>query len=282
MTTTPARNYRRNPHTARWLMAFHTAGGVAVDVPAEDSTYEVPEHIGGGDGMVEINRGRVAEAEDTGHGFGETCNNPRCCPVAAPVRDARSEGQVRYMDNLISWITEKDAVAGAAARTWTDNVTAAGKWSYDKANKFSISAWIDRLKEKNAALNEAAKATPVTEASPVVTTTVEALPVKTDKNGKPMALRYAVDIEGTTKFYRIKPGYKPGFYFIDVQASDEFHSVRNRASKDAIVAAILAAGADECMARYGQLIGSCGRCGRTLTDADSRAIGIGPDCLGKM
>jgi uncharacterized protein DUF6011 len=264
--TTPARNYRKNAHTARFLMAFHTAGGTSVDAPETD-TYEVPEHLGGGSGMVEINRGRVAEK--TG-------------PVETPARDTRSEGQVRYMDNLIAWITEKDAVAGAAARTWTDGVTGAGKWSRDKVDKFSISAWIDRLKAKNAELNAAAKAEPRTEAGPVEVTSVGTLPVKLDKNGKAMALRYAVDIEGTTKFYKIKPGNKPGFYFIDVQASDEFHPIRNRGTKDAIIKAILAAGADACMARYGQLIGSCGRCGRTLTDAESRAIGIGPDCLGKM
>jgi hypothetical protein len=271
-----ARNYRRNPHTARFLMAFHTAGGVAVDVPEEDSMYEAPEHTGGSDGMVEINRGHVAEAEDTGHGFGETCDNPWCCSQAG--KDARSEGQIRYMDNLIAWITEKDAVVGAAARTWTDNVTAAGKWSYDKADKFSISAWIDRLKAKNAELNEAVKAAPI-EALPVVD---GALPVKADKNGKPMALYYAVDIDGTTKFYRIKPGRKAGFYFINVQASDEFHSIRNAGTKAAIVKTILDAGAEDCMRRYGQLLGHCGRCGRTLTDETSRSIGIGPDCLGKM
>ena len=260
---TIARNYRRNAHTARFLMAFHTAGGVAVDVPAEDSTYETPEHNGGGDGMVEINRGRVAEAIGS---------------AVAPVRDARSEGQVRYMNNLIAWITEKDQAAGDAARAWTDGVTGAGKWSYDKADKFSISAWIDRLKAKNAELNEAAKAAPV-EALPAVD---GALPVKLDKSGKPMGLYYAVDIEGTTKFYRIKPGRKADFYFIDVQASDELHSIRNVGTKAAIVKAILDAGAEDCMRRYGQLLGHCGRCGRTLTDETSRSIGIGPDCLGKM
>lgn len=268
--TAPARNFKKNAHTARFLMAFHTAGGVSVDAP-ENDTYEVPEHTGGGDGMVEVNRGRVAE--DT-------------TPYTGPKpRDARSEGQTRYMNNLIAWITEKDQAAGDAARVWTDNVTTAGKWSYAKDDKFSISAWIDRLKAKNAELNEAAKAAPV--ADYVGQPSFEGkpgqlLPTKTDTNGKPMALRYAVEIDGVLKFYKIKPGNKPGFYFIDVQASDELHPIRNRASKDAIVAAIIAAGPDACMARYGQEIGSCGRCGRTLTDAESRARGIGPDCLGKM
>jgi hypothetical protein len=288
--TTPARNYRCNAHTARFLMAFH-AGAGSIDAPQTD-TYEVPEHNGGGSGLVEINRGRVEEVDVPAEGFGDSpmTREARCLEcggfhrggASCAPRDARSEGQIRYMDNLITWIAEKDAVAGQAARTWTDNVTAAGKWSHDKTDKFSISAWIDRLKAKNADLNKVVKAHPRTEAGPVEVTTVGTLPVKLDKNGKAMALRYAVDIEGTTKFYKIKPGNKPGFYFIDAQASDEFHPVRNRGTKDAIIKAILAAGADDCMARYGQLIGSCGRCGRTLTDADSRAIGIGPDCLGKM
>lgn len=34
----------------------------------------------------------------------------------------------------------------------------------------------------------------------------------------------------------------------------------------------------EALARYGQEIGRCGSCGRTLTNDESRAIGIGPEC----
>ena len=37
-------------------------------------------------------------------------------------------------------------------------------------------------------------------------------------------------------------------------------------------------GIDESRARFGQAMGRCGKCGRTLTDAVSRAIGIGPEC----
>jgi hypothetical protein len=32
------------------------------------------------------------------------------------------------------------------------------------------------------------------------------------------------------------------------------------------------------MARYGQMVGECGRCGRRLTDDKSRRDGIGPEC----
>jgi hypothetical protein len=36
------------------------------------------------------------------------------------------------------------------------------------------------------------------------------------------------------------------------------------------------------LAAYGREIGRCGRCHRTLTDEDSRAAGLGPDCASKM
>jgi hypothetical protein len=281
--TTPARNYRKNAHTARFLMTFHTGAG-SIDAPETD-TYEVPEHRGGGSGMVEINRGRVAEVESTGHGFGETCNNTACCPIAAP-RDARSEGQVRYMNNLIAWITEKDAEAGQAARIWTDNVTASGKWSYDKTDKFSISTWIDRLKIKNAELNAATKAEPRTAAGPVVTTSGnvqhDELIKRENKSGKAMPQYYAIVEDGVTKFFRVKAGTKPGWWWIDAQASDEFHPIKNVARKNAILNAIIAAGPEASMRLYGQSLGSCGRCHRTLTDETSRANGIGPECEGKL
>ena len=92
---------------------------------------------------------------------------------------------------------------------------------------------------------------------------------------------YAIDIDGTVKFYRIdKPteGKWAGYTFVKVQASDEFHPIKNRETKATILATISAQGVKESQARYGQLIGKCGICGRTLTDETSRAFGIGPVC----
>ena len=196
--------------------------------------------------------------------------------------DRRSEGQIRYMDNLIAWISEKDQASGDAARTWTDNVTAAGKWSYDKADKFSISAWIDRLKAKNAELNETAKVVP----APVIASgnvQHDELIVRETKTGKPRPTYYALrDEDGIVKFYRVKAGTKPGWWWIEAQASDEFHPIRNVATKNNILRAIIAAGPEASMRLYGQELGSCGRCHRTLTDETSRANGIGPECEGKL
>lgn len=198
-------------------------------------------------------------------------------------RDARSEGQVRYMDMLISWIAEKDAEAGMAARTWTDNVTAAAKWTYDKSSKFSISGWIDKLKAKNEALKLAPKPEVVTVGTDTSGNVQhDEMPQRMTKTGKPMPQYFAVEMDGTLKFYKIKAGTKPGWWWIDVQASDEFHPIRNVGTKNSILRAIIAAGAKACMERYGNEIGSCGRCHRTLTDADSRTRGIGPECKDKM
>lgn len=96
--------------------------------------------------------------------------------------------------------------------------------------------------------------------------------------------RYAVDNEdGALAFYRVdRPteGRWAGYTFLSVQASDEQHPIKNRAAKAAVLAKI-AADPREASMRYGREIGACGICGRTLTDEDSRAAGIGPVCASK-
>lgn len=106
-----------------------------------------------------------------------------------------------------------------------------------------------------------------------------AQPTATDLPEVP-AGHYAVDGEdGTLKFYRVdRPteGRWAGYTFVKVQASDDLYPVKGGAAT-AILAKIAEAPV-EAMTRYGQEIGSCGRCNRTLTDETSRAFGIGPDC----
>ena len=61
-----------------------------------------------------------------------------------------------------------------------------------------------------------------------------------------------------------------------VQSSDELHRVSRNAQ--ATIIAKIAVDPYEAALRYGRTIGQCGVCGRTLTDEDSRALGIGPVC----
>lgn len=95
--------------------------------------------------------------------------------------------------------------------------------------------------------------------------------------------RYAVEINGVVKFYKVDiptEGRWAGFTFVKVQASDDLYPVKG-ASREIVLDAI-AEDPREAMLRYGREIGRCGHCGRTLTDAESRAYGIGPICRQKV
>jgi hypothetical protein len=185
-----------------------------------------------------------------------------------------SERQVNLINLRLSWLAEVDPDGAAAMTSWLER----GGWGTLTGGRGgSASNLIDRIKARHEEKKAARPA-----AAPVPSTNLGDFTWKTDKNGKPMHLRFAVEVEDGLKFYRIKPGRKPGFFFIDVQASDDLYPIRNSVSKARILEAIAAAGPEACMARYGQEIGDCGRCGTTLTDSVSRARGIGPDCWEKM
>lgn len=96
--------------------------------------------------------------------------------------------------------------------------------------------------------------------------------------------RYAVEEDGVLKFFHVdKPteGRWTGYTFIKIRASDELYPVKDAARVQRILKLITEAGYKEATELYGQELGSCGICGRTLTDPISREIGIGPVCRGK-
>lgn len=197
-------------------------------------------------------------------------------------RDLRSERQIELMYSLVSQLRDLDAKIGEQASDYTARMTDAGKWTPGRGG--NASDWISRMitKVRELKANRVREATREPVAAPTGNVQHDEMPVKENKNGKPMPMYYAVEIDGVTKFYRIKAGTKPGWWWIEAQASGHFHPVKNVTTKNTILRAIIDQGAEECMRNYGRLIGSCGRCHTTLTDADSRAKGIGPDCEGKM
>ncbi|AYB70586.1 hypothetical protein SEA_SERENDIPITOUS_45 [Mycobacterium phage Serendipitous] len=100
--------------------------------------------------------------------------------------------------------------------------------------------------------------------------------------------RYAVETEdGATNglaFYKVdRPteGRWAGYVFVKLMVSDDEQRLSQKASQ-AVLQKIAAAGPAEASARYGHEIGECGVCGRTLTNDESRAYGIGPDCRKKL
>lgn len=99
--------------------------------------------------------------------------------------------------------------------------------------------------------------------------------------------RYAVETnEGavnTLAFYKVdRPteGRWAGYVFVKHIVSDGEQRLSQAAGK-AILAKITEVGAEVASARYGHEIGECGVCGRTLTNDESRARGIGPVCAAK-
>jgi hypothetical protein len=94
--------------------------------------------------------------------------------------------------------------------------------------------------------------------------------------------RYALrDAEtNEVKFYIVdKPteGRWAGRTFVSVQASDDKHPVKSPTIRNSILRRI-AKDPKAAMLLYGTELKHCGNCGRTLTNAESRARGIGPDC----
>jgi hypothetical protein len=179
------------------------------------------------------------------------------------VADLRSTAQTELMASLVHQITELDGEAGSQARTYTEGMTERGLWT--PGFEGNASAWISRMIAK---VKELKNATPVqpTQAPEVA-------------DG-----RYAVEEDGTLKFFHVRNGKADTrwarFVFMDIQASDDLYPLKDRARK-ASVLALISADPETAMNRYGQELGVCGDCGRTLTDETSRRIGRGPVCRSK-
>jgi Family of unknown function (DUF6011) len=195
--------------------------------------------------------------------------------VRMEIVDRRTDGQREFMTSLVNELGGLDMDLGMQALEYTVRMTEAGRW--EPGRDTNVSVWIDRLKSKIAELKQAARVSNVPLRTGQEVRIADSLPA----DHRPHY--YAVgDGPEDIKFYRIKRGNKAGVFFIEAQASDEFHPVRNAATRRSILAAIEDLTPAVCMSNYGQLIGSCGRCHRTLTDANSRAMGIGPECAGKL
>jgi hypothetical protein len=226
------RNYRKNPHTARFLQTFHSGIGTnGRDYRAE---------------MAQAEQDLATDAHDL---LDEV-------PVEAPISDHRSPAQADLMQRLQVQLSELDAETGRKALVYIAEMTEHGKWTAGREG--NASAWITRMIEK---VRELKATTPKAPAAEV-------------EDG-----RYAVELAGGLRFFKVKNGRRAGMVFLDVQASDDWHAIRNL-GKIREVLALIAADPKAAMVRYGVELGECGRCGRTLT-SEYRKLGIGPICIDK-
>lgn len=104
--------------------------------------------------------------------------------------------------------------------------------------------------------------------------------------------RYAVkDENGDYRFIIVnapEKGKWRGWYFVGIQAGDDEHRLGSQRPGQAYrgkATAYLEAIQNDPRAAseaYGRALGMCGVCGRTLTDAESIARGIGPVCANRF
>lgn len=124
-TTTIKRNFKKNPHTARFLMAFHAGtNGLASDieeVAVEDLLDTIPE---------------------------------------GPA-DLRTEAQADLMNRLVAQIQELDQTTGDKAQGYVIRMTVHGAWTPGRSG--NASAWITRMIAKVSELKAARKTAPAAE-----------------------------------------------------------------------------------------------------------------------
>jgi hypothetical protein len=243
---TIARNYRKNPHTASFLQTFHTGIGsngrnYREELRVDENLAELElalEQAGDGDDLLAL----VPEVD---------------------VIDARTAGQVKFMNDLVERLAKLDAETGRQAREYTDGMTERGRWTAGRGG--NASTWIDRMLAKEKALTAKVK----TPAAPKGTV---AVPAGT----------YAITTD-EVRCYKVDYGKEgtrwAGFLFLNRISSDDLFPVKNPAAKAEIMAAI---GADveaaEILAAL--TLRRCRRCGRQLSDTKNPYFGqgLGPDC----
>lgn len=200
--------------------------------------------------------------EETGHAIAEAQQSRQQVGSVQPVQSPVFIDQAsdRAIDYLVSLSAKKTPwIAQPAIIAWAKSV-----------DRRDVSAKIDELKAMADAPQGGSQ------------------PTRTggslERHNVP-AGRYAVTgNDGQTVFVKVdRPteGQWKGRIFVKIQAGDELHRTE-RSAADALLGKIATAGAQEAMLRYGREIGSCGHCGRTLTNEESRAAGIGPVCRDKM
>lgn len=90
---------------------------------------------------------------------------------------------------------------------------------------------------------------------------------------------YALEMGGEVHFFKVNrpvEGKFAGRTFVKEQAGDAFYQMPWPRTCEVLDA--IAADPEAAQRLYGQHIGKCAHCGRTLTDPESREFGIGPEC----
>ena len=195
------------------------------------------------------------------------------------VNDPATDPQKGLIDSLLKDLSRLDNDTWMTAATWW--LGGGGKdGAVVTATKSLASQTIERLKVR---ITEAKGRAPVTTPPTAQQETASARTgfiTPRDKFADVPDGYYAVTTnDDVLAFYRVSTWEKSGDRKVQVRASDALHLIRGRVATDAILAKVRTATAPVAGKLYADHIGACYRCGRTLTDAESRARGIGPICV---
>lgn len=253
-----ARNYKKNPHTARWLMTFHTAAaGLPAEIEEERAALEFTAAAQPAAERKTAYSGTASQTEIFIQGWRVKIGPGLVTEKQAKWIVSIAETKANVTENMIKSLAAR-LEQGFARSAASEFITRYKDWP---------------VKEYAPTASQAKAGHDVPQAE-----------VATDKRDAAGVAegRYAVEEDGVLKFLRVTEGKArwAGRTFVEIQASDDRYAVRNPARRNALLAAI-AADPEAAATRYGVELGHCYRCGRTLTDETSRALGIGPDCRSK-
>jgi hypothetical protein len=189
--------------------------------------------------------------------------------VARDPNRLAQDNQVGLVYVLLGKLRTHNPCVERTARSWFDEAR-------PTITASAISDVINRLRGHLAAPAELA------ESAPVVPTTPARAPF--DAYDDIPDGNYALAGDGDTiHYYRVsrRTVGERTYTNVSERASDALYPVRPWTRARDILTAVRAAGPRDAAVLFGRTIGQCYRCGRSLTDADSRAAGIGPDCAGK-
>jgi hypothetical protein len=273
------RNYRKNPHTASFLQSFHTASTEAQRTEA----YQAE--------MAETTeQDALAFIRPTAPYVAKSATPVATVAPAARlqagqyVADIEVNGETYQVKTGPALVTEKQAKWIIDIATTRVSPNGAGPEAVlirleQGMARHAGSQFITSYKDLPRKAPTAAQVEAIAPGADIEDYAKANAPAPKVEDG-----RYALRADGVVKFYHVstgKPGTQwAGMTFIKIRASDDLHPIRNRAERERILSEI-AENAHEAEILYGQELGRCYRCGRTLTDETSRSLGIGPDCRNK-
>lgn len=161
--------------------------------------------------------------------------------------------------------------AGATVKLDADGILADARASADPRG--TLSRYLDVLAERKREAEAAGAAKPAPK---------EAAASAYQPMADVPAGRFAIELDGALKFYRVKEAKNGRKYVSAVSGGPgAFRYFNVSADTARRVRELIAVDAEAALVRFGHEVGACGVCGSPLTDPESRARGIGPVCATK-